>query len=562
MKVMTERMETRTINSALWAAAGDALGFITELTDEQGLRRRLGAPSVSTTASWRRSIGGKFGTTVTLPAGCYSDDTQLRLSTCRAIRSDGQFDVEAFAKVELPVWLAYAIGGGVGTKAAANSLAHQDVSWFSNFFEATSSRYVDAGGNGAAMRVQPHVWAARSLVDPPSYLTDVIRNAVCSHGHVRGIFGAIFHAFCLAHGMQNGEIPGPDLWKRATSLIPEMASLVRGDPDLSSFWLPSWEAKSGVPIEQALDVLRREFLDDISILDAIGYDSPSERYPLILGRLGCLDRANRGAGLKTSLAAAWLAWASRRDDLLSMLLRAANVLSSDTDTLATMAGAISGACAARQPDIELMDRDYIESEAVRLSRISRGEKASSFTYPDLFLWKPPRTQLDAVGMQNGHVTVAGLGDAVPIGQKYLSRRNDSGVWQWLKLHFGQTVLIKQRSELAAFSDARPLQPARVKGPSKQIDRRTKAMEQSRLFTPDRTRNAEMRPEQSSSKIDELTGEAIRSGFDPSTIGRHILDFADQPDSIERAAAYAAIIVKAKRARKSQRVDQAKPSRGG
>jgi len=89
-------------NSALWAAWGDALGFPTELTDEQGVIRRVGTPIVVTPKSWRRRVGGRFGVVVELPAGAYSDDTQLRLATSRAIRGDGSFAVEAFAKIELP----------------------------------------------------------------------------------------------------------------------------------------------------------------------------------------------------------------------------------------------------------------------------------------------------------------------------------------------------------------------------------------------------------------------------------------------------------------------------
>src|ERR1700761_9378835 len=107
---MADSIEKRVINSALWAATGDALGFMTELTDMQGVKRRTGETEVKTTVAWTRSIGGQFGTTMRFPAGSYSDDTQLRLATCRSLRSDGHFDVETFAKVELPVWLCYALG--------------------------------------------------------------------------------------------------------------------------------------------------------------------------------------------------------------------------------------------------------------------------------------------------------------------------------------------------------------------------------------------------------------------------------------------------------------------
>ena len=103
--------ENQVRRSALWAAYGDALGWISELVDEKGLSRRTLGKPLRHPIGWKRRIGGRAGITVDLPVGCYSDDTQLRLATARSIRPDG-FDVEAFSKVELPVWPSYALGGG------------------------------------------------------------------------------------------------------------------------------------------------------------------------------------------------------------------------------------------------------------------------------------------------------------------------------------------------------------------------------------------------------------------------------------------------------------------
>ena len=155
---LMDRHAQAVVSSALWAAAGDAVGWIGELTDERGVRRRVGSPRIHKPVTWRRKLG-RFGPTVQLPAGTYSDDTQLRLAVSRAIRASGEFDIEAFAKVELPVWLAYSLGGGRGTVAAATNLGRNNVAWFSNFFARNDGpQYVESGGNGAAMRVQPHVW--------------------------------------------------------------------------------------------------------------------------------------------------------------------------------------------------------------------------------------------------------------------------------------------------------------------------------------------------------------------------------------------------------------------
>ena len=71
-------------NSALWAAYGDALGFISELAPTvAALGRRIGRDRVDELQPWKRRIGGKFGVELELPAGVYSDDTQLRLATSR-----------------------------------------------------------------------------------------------------------------------------------------------------------------------------------------------------------------------------------------------------------------------------------------------------------------------------------------------------------------------------------------------------------------------------------------------------------------------------------------------
>lgn len=126
--------QDRIKRSALWAAYGDSLGWISELTDASGLRRRTAGIPLTKPIEWTRRIGGRSGITVTLPQGCYSDDSQLRLATGRAVGHPG-FDVDAFSKVELPIWLSYELERGKGTTAAAANLARPRVQWFANRFK-------------------------------------------------------------------------------------------------------------------------------------------------------------------------------------------------------------------------------------------------------------------------------------------------------------------------------------------------------------------------------------------------------------------------------------------
>ena len=109
------------------------------------------------------------------------------MAVSRSVNGHG-FDVETFARIELPVWLSYALGAGRASKAAAKNLGKPRTLWYAN----TYSGWVNAGGNGAAMRIQPHVWASPNL--DGDYMLDVIVDAVCTHGHPRALVGACFHA--------------------------------------------------------------------------------------------------------------------------------------------------------------------------------------------------------------------------------------------------------------------------------------------------------------------------------------------------------------------------------
>jgi len=122
------------VNSALWAAAGDALGWMTELSrGAGGVKYRTGTGSVAEPMAWKRRIGGKFGVTVELPAGTYTDDTQLRLSVSRAIRGAGARDVEALGKIEVTDWHGYCLGAGIGCRDAATNHTKRGVNWCVHF---------------------------------------------------------------------------------------------------------------------------------------------------------------------------------------------------------------------------------------------------------------------------------------------------------------------------------------------------------------------------------------------------------------------------------------------
>lgn len=557
-----ERRERAVVNSALWAAAGDALGWMTELArGEAGVKHRVGKPKVSEPVQWRRMIGGRNGPKVDLPAGTYSDDTQLRLAVSRSIRGNGSFDVETFAKIEVTVWPTYALGGGLGTKAAAVNLSRRGVNWFSNFYERGTQKYVTGGGNGAAMRIQPHVWASKGSID--DLLLNVLRDSLVTHGHPHGFCGAVFHALTLNDVLKNGEIPGPGVWQRYIDKFAELPTLLGRDSQLAAFWRSAWESKTGNTLEEALVRVKEEALRDVELISELILIEGVKGYHQILAKLGCLTSEYRGSGFKTALAASVLAYLYRKNSIEAALVNCANELESDTDTIATMAGALLGAIALESPKWPIQDVEYITKEAKRLAGISLGRPESSFVYPDLGRWNPPSSQAASIGINEGGLAIAGLGVLAVEGLEY--QVGDS-IWQWCRLPFGQTILAKRRAELKSeitkaqlpevrraprLNEAAPTQKNEV--PLKpQVELPLEMSSASDKISQDFAQVSKEIPLDSRDRLDTLTDEVIFSGFDDQLFGRLLNQYIDSTQSVESAVAFVSIVAKAKLTRQRRR----------
>lgn len=564
---MVPKRKARIINSALWAAAGDAIGWITELTDARGVKRRVGHDIVKSPTAWVRKIGGFRGVDVNFPAGAYSDDTQLRLAVSRSITADGTFDVEAFAKIELTVWPSYALGAGRGTKAAANNLSKRDVNWFSNFFAGKDGGgYTSAGGNGAAMRIQPHVWACGTDSKNRGYLLDVIRNAVTTHGHMLGVCGAVFHADCLSYALDSGKLPGPNEWLNFVYGLKDIERLIGSDDQLGRFWRGAWEQTSGITIAEGIDQVRQESERYVGFMEeAMTEGGPS--YERILDFMDCRG-ARQGAGMNTALAAAYICWLMKESDASEVLIRVANTLGSDTDTIGTMAGALVGAVSTEKPLWDIQDKDYIEYEARRMSAISDGLTGDSFGYPDISMWQPPGSQVDSFGYVGDKAALRGLGYGQLIGDNW---KAGDYVWQWFRLEFGQTVLCKSLA-----TRKRKILPRHL--PGERVPQRTRNEKSSLIDEVRGKKQAERRVPSPSlglfsnfdssendsrgrpavdtkmgdpnisgdtmRSIDELTNLVIRSNFDESMVGLCLKECVQGSNGIERAIAFASIVAKA------------------
>lgn len=553
----------RVRRSALWAAYGDALGFISELVDRQTVKARVGSETIDRPVAWRKKVGGKFGKEIEIFQGTYSDDTQLRLATSRAIRSDCFFDVDAFAKIELPVWLGYALGGGRSSKIAAKNLRKSSATWFSNFFEEEGISYFAAGGNGAAMRIQPHVWKGVASGSLDRMIADVFRNSIVTHGHERGIFGAIFHALVLRRAILDRKAPGPEEWTEIISDIPRYLRVVSSDRSVADVWRPVWEQRKGDDWEQIFKNTASEMEGSINMLFSVFERDENIEFSQILDVLGCKKRENRGSGTLTALAAAALAWIGEGREVAEVLSIAANSLGSDTDTIATMTGAIIGANSESEPK-QVLDQQYISEEAERLANGTSKSGERNFEYPDISKWRPPKSQSAILGQYQDKVCVKGLGPGTWIGpEPETLPEKENNKFRWLRLKLGQTLLVREHDTYRSIREEDFGQYMKTQsekkglvGASEQEALSLEGVQRGKVSQPEHpVSKADQRPArqgQRESSIDELSDRVIEANFDARLIGDHILQLSNRENGIELVNSYSAIIAKAWIARQKRR----------
>jgi ADP-ribosylglycohydrolase len=497
--------QSQIVNSALWAAYGDALGFMTELGNEKIVLSRTGQIKPSQLLPWKRQIGGRFGTTVDLPCGAYSDDTQLRLATSRAISSNGNFAIHAFSKIELPTWQNYALGAGRGSKMAASGLAKQNTTWFNNFYDNKSGRYVDGGGNGAAMRIQPHIWSATNLVDPQTYLLDVIKNSVTTHGHPRAIAGAAFHANSLAYVLTFNRLPSISELRDLNAWTNEIPRIVSQDINLDGIWKPLNHGAT----QATLETQYAEVFAEIELLiDKVEqwHQSADKSYSSLALALDLFSEQTRGSGTLTALAATAAAYLLEHTTAEQLMIDMINTLNTDTDTIATMTGAIIGTIVDVAPQGQLQDHDYIVKDAQRLFAVSQQSATTEFKYPDNKSHRAPSAIVDYVTCSDSQLSLGPFGQLTELNDGFALKNgtDHSTIYQWVKSAIGQTFLIKRRNSQPIVKSVEQLNLG---------DSETKVSQTISETTVAKLDNK--------LDIDELVKIAISSKFDATTIGEHV-----------------------------------------
>ncbi|WP_331733854.1 ADP-ribosylglycohydrolase family protein (plasmid) [Streptomyces sp. NBC_01220] len=325
----------------LGAAAGDALGWPQEQRSGivGGQRSRQVEPKFEF-RSWTRWAGTQFSRYEDpVAAGEYSDDTQLLLATGRACLR-GEDWLRWLTDVELPAWPLYQRGGGRAVLKACHSWSSQTAPWDGSAESVAS--YFSAGANGVAMRIAPHVLA--TIGDPTTrrLIGRITQDGITTHGHTRALVGAVVYSLALRYTLRRqGTMEYGDL---ITDLLQSPAW---EEPDaaldvLSNAWLQKFKENTGCGFRESWLLTAREMRDLLAIVQNSLNRAALADDEATLASLGCFDKKVNGSGTVTAAGACYLA--ARFAVRPSMgLLRSAFLSNADTDTLASMTGALLGA---------------------------------------------------------------------------------------------------------------------------------------------------------------------------------------------------------------------------
>lgn len=334
---MNCKSKEKYIGVLLIAAIGDALGWPNEQNNK--IIKKIDV-NLKSFVPWKRKCGGRYWPyEEKIEAGNYSDDTQLLIATIRSLLRGKQWS-DYFRQVELPVWLSYERGGGGATKRSAKKWLNNVSPWDKahNDFEEIKKYYL-AGGNGVAMRISPHVFG--NEMNTERIMFQVVLNGMYTHGHPRALIGAMLYACAIRriliteNTLAYGEL---------IDVLVEEKNLWGKLPDVNRVELWKEEAKeyAGYDYEEEWNMCVNETLQYLEIAQ-----KALQRGILDIGRdtlekLGCFNTKINGAGNLTAVISIYM-FSKYADDPTMALYETANLKNTDTDTLASMVGGLTGA---------------------------------------------------------------------------------------------------------------------------------------------------------------------------------------------------------------------------
>ena len=363
----------------LGAAYGDALGWPNERISKSKTPEQPG--NICELKEWKRREGGRFYShEEIIKAGEYSDDTQLILCVSRSLqRGDVWWDY--MTQVELPFWSIYERGGGGATKRAVESWSRAVRPWAPSRKSQDVTKYFDAGGNGVAMRILPHVLFLHEH-DFSAVALNIFLDGITTHGHPNALLGALVYGYALWSSVnRNSTLAYGELIDELLDAVDSWS--VMPDPsDVAS----EWQKQSEVHLGNYANIWESSKNKTVTYLrtckqalskGALCADTD------VLKELQCFSKDIGGAGTVSAIASIFLA--SRHAAApINGITKAAHSVGIDTDTIASMTGGLLGCIGGADwlpaSTDKIQDISYLRQTAMSLAS---KKKENLKTFPSI-----------------------------------------------------------------------------------------------------------------------------------------------------------------------------------
>lgn len=309
------------------AMVGDATGWVTEF-QSTWFKDNIQMP-VKGMLEWERQTGGRWYRHLEqVELGEYSDDTQLMLATLRCLKYSNWYSHLAFT--EFPLWTLYARGAGRACKNSASILSVSKFPW--NSTGKKLEDYYNSGGNGGVMRILPHLFDAKD--DREDLLCMALANSLLTHGHSNSIVGTLLYADTL-HCIYTG-VEKENLCEELSKRVKEYRTYLTKTLDMLTISGYMVESKFKIKCWDMNDLV---LLCENKLKGMMAFIENSKVFSEMFDYCG-ITATNRGSAIGNALASIVLYL--RNNKPYEAIYQATNSLICDTDTLASMSGALLG----------------------------------------------------------------------------------------------------------------------------------------------------------------------------------------------------------------------------
>ncbi len=230
----------RFLGSVLWSAIGDALGWPTKYAytyADHGLKPFYAHP-MQGFVPWLLHDQGQPDSTEVVAPGTYSAHTQIMLALAHSIESDGLFNPEHFAFIELPLWLQAARAADETSLAATRHLSQGGIVWSQSFYSTPRRNYFQARTNDALVRSLPIVLT--SIGAERRIIIQTFVQTLITHGHPQAMLGTILYALSLHFVLSASSTPDGDVMLAYLADQLSTISHVVMDDERLAFWTRQW----------------------------------------------------------------------------------------------------------------------------------------------------------------------------------------------------------------------------------------------------------------------------------------------------------------------------------